>query len=287
MTTKIAFLVLAYRSPLLLGQLARWLSQSSDEVLVHVDKRYEEQSFLQQVESTGRFVSERFACVWGTWGRIAASLELLQEALRGSATHFALVSEDSFPLHNPENLAAQLSHSSHHLLMDLEAMGSPAKPLSRISTQSRFQGDPRSTSLVRKALARSGIGNKDVDWRKHLGSLVPYAGDSWWVITRAAAEEIVSFASKEKEKVQFFSSTWIADEHFFQTILGNSSTPYVFAGTPMYADWDPTKSRHLPRFLGAGDRQALRAARTSFLFARKLEEASGELAKEIPRIWSD
>lgn len=53
--------------------------------------------------------------------------------------------------------------------------------------------------------------------------MTPYAGDSWWLITQRAAEDAVKFCSSEVEKMEFFRTTWIADEHFFQTVLGNSA----------------------------------------------------------------
>ena len=115
--------------------------------------------------------------------------------------------------------------------------------------------------------------------------MTPYAGDSWWIITRKAAEEIVEFSQTEKEKMEFFQGTWVADEHFFQTVLGNSAHHYTFDNSPVYADWNPQRSKFLPCFLDASDFDNLRSQKKYFFFARKLHDAESELAHLVPRLW--
>jgi len=286
MAQQLAYLVLAYRSPTLLGQLTRWLAESSGDIHVHVDSQSDQTSFLEHSGDHSRFLPVRHSCAWGTWGRVAASIDLLRVALEGSATHFALISEDCFPLREPRNLSSALEASPEVLLMDSEKMGSASKPLSRVSRRNRFEGDPRSISILHKVLRHLPFSTQKVDWQSPLSNLAPHAGDSWWVITRKAAEEVLRFVNDEKEKMTFFESTWIADEHFFQTVLANSETPYIFSGSPMHADWDPAKSKYLPRFLNVDDVPDLIAAQESHLFARKLDRANSPLSSMVPDLWS-
>ena len=285
MEAKISYLVLAYRDPQLLRQLIGWLSLGSDHLFVHVDKRVDISKFETHENQKAVFIGSRHECPWGTWGRIGASIDLLKAGLETDATHFCLLSEDTFPLWNPEQIKAMLEDSDLALKMDFEKMGGPTKPLSRISSINQFEGDPRLIGPLRKILKRAPWAAKRVDWKSALEGMTPYAGDSWWIITRKAAAEIVEFSQKEKEKMEFFRGTWTADEHFFQTVLGNSADKYIFKNSPVYADWNPQRSKFLPCFLDASDFNNLRSQKKNFFFARKLHDAESELAHLVPRLW--
>ncbi len=285
MGAKISYLVLAYRDPKLLRQLIGWLSLGSNHIFVHIDKRSEISRFETQEPQKAVFIRSRHECPWGTWGRIGASIDLLKVALETDATHFCLLSEDTFPLWDPEQINAMLDDSDLAVKMDFEKMGGPTKPLSRISSINRFEGDPRLIGPLRKILKRAPGAAKRVDWKLQLEGMIPYAGDSWWLITRKAAEEIIKFSQTEKEKMEFFQGTWIADEHFFQTVLGNSENHYTFAQSPVYADWNPQRSKFLPCFLDPSDFDNLRVQKNTYLFARKLRDSDSELAHMIPRLW--
>lgn len=94
---RLAYLVLAYREPELLGQLTRWLSAGSEDIFVHVDLNVDPQPFISAAHPSANFLDTRFSCPWGTWGRVGASLAMLEAAVTAGASHLLLLSEDSFP----------------------------------------------------------------------------------------------------------------------------------------------------------------------------------------------
>ncbi|MEJ7683891.1 MAG: beta-1,6-N-acetylglucosaminyltransferase [Segetibacter sp.] len=62
--------------------------------------------------------------------------------------------------------------------------------------------------------------NSTIHWDK---SIIPYFGSQWWAITPDCAKYILDFL-KENPKYYIQSKfTFAPDEHFFHTIIGNSS----------------------------------------------------------------
>jgi hypothetical protein len=221
------------------------------------------------------FIDSRFECPWGSFGRVSATIELIRRGLDFPVSHFALLSEDRFLLYEPEEIERQFPDSETQVFMDLAPMGSNSKPISRISRRSPFRGDPRKQGLALKILdfllAKAFV-NKG--WNAAVGDMKLFAGDSWWVISRKAAQEIIDFVDSNPKVLEFFRSTWIADEHFFQTILGNSLSEYSFEGSPMLANWTSGMGSYPPYFLSERDEQWIRSNRSGHLFARKIEKYS-------------
>jgi hypothetical protein len=282
---KLAFLILAYRSPGLLGQLVDSIALGGQRALVHVDAEQDIEKFTVETSLHADFVTQRFSCPWGTWGRVAASIGLIREALREPVTHVALISEDSFFLFHPSEIERRLPKSDRKLFLEVEAMGGASKPLSRISRTSPLRGDPRKQSLFLKAINQLVLLANPRDWQTELGQMTPYAGDSWWILSRRAAQEVVDVVDAQPDVVKFFETTWIADEHFFQTILANSQSGYSFAGTPMYADWESKVGEYPPYFIRDLEDQALLASRTNRMFARKLENATPSFPEDLNEVW--
>ena len=190
-------------------------------------------------------------------------------------SHFALLSEDSFLLYEPEEIGRQFPDSETQIFMDLAPMGSNSKPISRISRRFPFRGDPRKQGLALKILDflfTKAFVNRG--WKAAVGDMRLFAGDSWWVISRKAAQEILDFVDSNPKFLEFSRSTWIADEHFFQTILGNSLSEYSFEGSPMLANWTSGMGSYPPYFLSERDEQWIRSNRSGHFFARKIETYS-------------
>jgi hypothetical protein len=278
-------LVLAYRSPELLGQLLRSISEGDQKVFVHIDVRADQEKFRKKASSRAVFASRRFSCGWGTWGRVAATIELIRHGLQEPVTHLALISEDSFLLFHPAEIEKRLPRSELTLLMDVEPMGTKSKPMSRISKTSPFRGDPRSQDFGVRFLNKMYLLVSRRDWRSYLGKMTPLAGDSWWILPRRAAQEIVDFVDSRPDVVSFFESTWIPDEHFFQTVLGNSPSAYDFAGSPMYANWTSGRGSFPPYFLRECDEEEILASRANHLFARKLELDDAPFSDFTKKMW--
>ena len=281
----VSYMVLAYRDPRLLSQLTDWLSRGSSSIIVHVDQDVDQKPFTDLANPKAKFVATRFSCPWGTWGRVAASLEMLREAVDSGSSHIALLSEDAFPLHDPESIPSLLGKNWEGVWMDGERMGSYHKPLTRLSEIRYFRGDPRKQSIINKVLHGIPLAYKKVDYRRHLGDAIPWAGDSWWILTNTTARKVLDYANSNPDAVKFFSKTWIPDEHFFQTAVALVDPGVAFRGTPILADWSSRKSQFPPYFFDTSSIEELRKGKKNFLFARKLEKVEQKMTEEIYRIW--
>lgn len=281
----VSYLILAYREPQLLGRLTRWLSTSSSPMFVHVDSAVDAGPFIANAHPSAEFVKRRFLCPWGTWGRVGATLEMLEAAVAIGSKYIALLSEDSFPIWHPREISEMLEETSAHIWMEIEIMGGQSKPLSRLSRRSYFRGDPRNQSLAIRLINRLPLTYAKVDWQKALGDFTPQAGDSWWILPREAAVAVLDFVRSNPATVDFFSRTWIPDEHFFQTVISNTLPEAVFRGSPMFADWTSGRSPHPPFMLDASSQRDLLVARKSHFFARKLEKFEPQMGSIIEKIW--
>jgi hypothetical protein len=126
----------------------------------------------------------------------------------------------------------------------------------------------------------------NIGWKNSLRGMRLFAGDSWWVISRKAAKEIVDFVDAHPSITKFFESTWIADEHFFQTILGNSSSDFEFIGSPMLTNWESGHGPNPPYFLSEIDEAWILSNRGGHLFARKAEMYSDSFSQFVERLKS-
>jgi hypothetical protein len=210
---------------------------------------------------------------------------MLEAAVAAGASHLVLLSEDSFPLRDPCEIPELLAKDPTHIWIDAEPMGGSSKPLSRLSRKSFFRGDPRHQSLGIRVLKRLPFSYSRVDWRSALGSLEPWAGDSWFIFPRDVGMAVLEHVRSNPGTMQFFSETWIPDEHFFQTVVVNSFPDRVLRGSPMYANWTSGKSPHPPFLLDVSSEPELLVARENHFFARKLDKRQPEMTLTIEKIW--
>jgi hypothetical protein len=212
---------------------------------------------------------------------------MLFEAVESGSSHIVLLSEDSFPLHDPVSIPTILESSGVGVWMDGELMGSKSKPMTRLSRISHHRGDPRKQSRFLKILQALPFTYEKVDHRRHLGEIVPWAGDSWWILTNKAATDILEFSKSNPDTMEFFSRTWIPDEHFFQSVVARVDPSVKFRGTPILADWSSGNSKFPPYFFDINSIDTLRAGKSDYLFARKLERFDDDMTQEIESIWEN
>jgi hypothetical protein len=68
--------------------------------------------------------------------------------------------------------------------------------------------------------------------------LHPHGGSSYWCLSRACIEHVVTFLHANPKVKWFFSTTFVPDEMFFQTILANSSHKAELVDAPThYTHW--------------------------------------------------
>jgi hypothetical protein len=141
-----------------------------------------------------------------------------------------------------------------------------------------------------KAMSRTGMFSRD--YRRHLGGMDPYGGETWWALTRDACQYITEFVRAQPKIVEFFTNAEVPDETFIHTILGNSPFADRRRRNLHYRDWSGggphpamISERHVEEFRAA-EKIVLADAFGSgeVLFARKFSDETLGLIDKIDRM---
>ncbi|UQX87880.1 beta-1,6-N-acetylglucosaminyltransferase [Jatrophihabitans telluris] len=284
----IVFLVQVHANP---AQFARTAASlllvPGSALVVHVDARVDQTPFLAATEAMSGvvFVRDRVHVHWGSFSQVEATLASVTCALSafGEAERFCLVSGDTYPARRPAEIAEFFTaHPERNYINCVRVPNSELnKSLSRIS-HVNLEHDGRTGrflrlhGLINRYLARP--------WRGAFAGRVPYAGSTWWALNRQALTVILHTVDNERRFMRFYRNTCLPDEHFFQTVLANSSFEPSLAPALMYTAWN--EGSPSPRTLDAAEVERLKAVGRAvddayghheLLFARKFDDPPGEL----------
>lgn len=287
---KIAYLYLVHRNPGMMKRVIERLSCDQCVFFIHVDAKSNLEEFASLRGENVRLLENRTAVYWGEFSGVEATLSLIRQALTTPEDYgyFALISGSDYPLRGREYIHQFLEvHRGTEFINVVKMPSAEAgKPISRIDTV-RIQSTRPVARLISKAAARMGLGRRDHG--KYLGQLEPYAGHTWWTLTREACRHISDFDRQNPQVAQFFKDTFAPDEMFFQTILGNSPFRSRIRRNLCFEDWSAAGShpadideRHLARF-EACDAVSMEDVygRGEVLFARKFKDGTPDLLEKL------
>lgn len=286
---KIAYLILAHNTPQHMGRLMDALSSEDTGFFIHVDKKTEDPRFFEKTDGNIKFLKKRVPVYWGDFSQVEAILLLLKSAMADKSGYdrFVLISGSDYPV-KPQKTIVDFfeKHRTTEFINSVE-MPSPRvnKSLTRLTTYKIRPGRSRLTYFIENLLMKTGFITKQRDYKKYLGELKPYAGGTWWALTREAVAYILDFDRKNPRIRAFFKNTGCPDEGYFQTILGNSKFSRHIKGSLTYTDWSQggaspaiLSAKHITRFnQGHQFPKDDVFGRREILFARKFTDDSAEL----------
>lgn len=210
-----------------LGRAARaariWASQGCP-VAVHVDARVPRGTFegvraaLADEPRIG--FTRRFACEWGTWGIIAATLAAARALLDDPAGvgHIYLASGSCLPLRPVAELAAHLAGQPDTDFIESVTAADVGWTVAGLNEERFTLWFPFAWRRRRWLFDRS------VELQRRLGlcrrlpeGLDPHLGAQWWCLTRRTLEAILA-DPRRAEFERYFRHVWIPDESYFQTL---------------------------------------------------------------------
>ncbi len=240
---KIAYLILAHDNSSHLRRLVGAITSPSSVCFIHIDSKSTIVDFLPIASENIVLVDKRLAVYWGDFSMVEATLVLIRAAL-ADPRHFdrlVLLSGTDYPLRSVSYIESFFRRYSSDEFINLVQMPAKTerKPLERLTHRWPRPRAPLVVRLFRRILRRFGIGpiSRYRAYKRYLGHLVPYAGDQWWALSRAACQHIQTFVEQEPRLVHFFKNTLCPDEMFFQIILGNSSFMSTIRRNVTYVDW--------------------------------------------------
>lgn len=223
---RIAFILLCHKDPDAVIAQARRLVSAGDYVAIHFDARAPEVDFTAihaalQDSPNVVFARRRIKCGWGEWSLVAATLEALRAAVTTwpDATHFYMVSGDCMPIKTAEYAHAFLDQRDCDYIeaVDFFTSGWIRTGMQEDRLYYRHWFNERE----QKRLFYASLG---VQRALKLAREVPegikvHIGSQWWCLRRATVETLLAFCAERPDVVRFFSTTWIPDETFFQTLV--------------------------------------------------------------------
>ncbi|WP_426434906.1 beta-1,6-N-acetylglucosaminyltransferase [Bradyrhizobium genosp. P] len=241
-TLNIAYLILAHQHPGQLSRLVEQLRSPAVDIFVHVDAKTAIDPFRQVVGRDVHFTPTRIPVYWADYSQIRAVLLLIEAALAvpRKYDYLVLLSGVDYPLRSAAEIENFLAQNKGSEFINWVAMPSSAasKPLSRLTD---YHGRPGLRGLlvskVRRLLIKLHVIPRARDYKAYLGEATPYAGSTWWALTRDACEYIRSFAISNPRFMKFFENTSSPDEMVFQTILANSPFRSNMRRNLSYTDW--------------------------------------------------
>lgn len=223
---KIAYILLCHKDPEAIIRQAERLSAAGDYLSIHFDARADKAQFEMIRESLKDnphvvFAKKRIKCGWGAWSLVEATLHAVRAAEQAfpRATHFYMLSGDCMPIKSAEYV---------HDFLD-------GTDIDYVESFDFFNSDWIKTGMKEDRLYyRHYFNERTHKWlfytsyelQKKLGlnrkvpsDIQVMIGSQWWCLRRRTIEAILEFCEQRPDVLRFFSTTWIPDETFFQTLV--------------------------------------------------------------------
>jgi len=285
---KIAYLILGHRNPRLIKKAVECLACDDAAFFIHIDAKFSLEPFNDIRGEKVFFIEDRRPVYWGEFSQTEAIFLLTQRALAAPQRHdyFVLMSGSDFPLRSGLYIRDFLAANQGREFISMIKLPGPGMPLSRINTI-RFPSTRPVLRFIFRALAKMGFAQRD--YRKYLGSMEPYTGHTWWALSRAACEYIISTRQRQPELERFYENTHASDETLIHTILGNSPFKSKIRRHLVFEDWhspahhpEMINAQHLEYF-ESQNKVAPRDAHGpgEMLFARKFSDENMALVERV------
>jgi core-2/I-Branching enzyme len=222
-TIRIAFLILAHRNP---GQIERLcLRLRPHNVFVHVDARAPDFPTNRLAELPGvTFVSPRRAVHWGDFSMVEATLTLLSTArAAGSFDRYILLSGECYPAKPIFALEEAFETNPQREWISLIPISAGSHLATTIGRHWRMAPliGPRALDAKLRRIWNTASKLVERDLRREI-STTPYFGSQWFALSARCVDMILKFVPAHPKFVHAYRSVYAPDEHFFQTIVGNS-----------------------------------------------------------------
>jgi len=258
---KIAFILLCHKDSRSIIEQARRLAAAGDYVSIHFDAGGRRADFRAIREALADnpnicFARKRLKCGWGAWSLVQASLNALQSAVEtfADATHFYMISGDC-----------------HTIKTGMKK--------ERLIYRHFFNERRQAFWFYNSFKLQQYFG-----WTRAIpADLQVMIGSQWWCLRRQTIEKILAFVKKRRDVVRFFSTTWIPDETFFQTLVRHlvpsneiQTRPLTFL---MFTDYGMPATFY-------NDHYEL-LLNQDYLFARKISPEALDLKERLGRLYAE
>ena len=287
---KIAYILLCHKDPEAIIAQAEQLTAAGDCISIHFDARASAAAYARIQKALKdnpnvTYATRRIKCGWGEWSLVQATLYAVQAAVDAfpRATHFYMLSGDC--------MAIKTAEYAHKFL--------DARDTDIVEGHDFFESNWIKTGMKDDRLiyrhyfnerTQSWLFYKSYELQQRFGltrevpkDIQVMIGSQWWCLRRRTVEMILEFLKQRPDVIRFFSTTWIPDETFFQTLVRHliprseieNRTPTFL----MFSDYGMPVTfynDHYDMLLGQ-----------DYLFARKISPDAHELKDRLGRLYAE
>ena len=285
----IAYILLCHKDPDAVIAQVQGLISAGDCVAIHFDGNASAEDFGRVREALAgevnvTFARRRLKCGWGDWSLVSATMETLEAALESfpHATHFYLLSGDCAPIKSARYIRAFLEREDADYIESVD-----------FHTGGWIKTGIKEERLIYRHYLNERrhkwLFYQMIDWQRRLGlvrkvpvDLQVMIGSQWWCLRRTTVEAVLAMVQKRRDVVRFFSTTWIPDEVFFQTLVRHlvpegeiKSRPLTFL---MFTDYGLPVTFY-------NDQYDLLLGQ-DYLFARKISPEASDLKRRLAALYT-
>ncbi len=264
---KIAYIILAHKSPTQLARLINRLNDGNSLFLIHIDQKTPHVIYQKILSSINHleqvYFLKRHEVFWGDFSQVFVTLEAIKILLKENIDfdYVRLLTGQDYPIQKNSYIQNFLANNYDYSFIENFSLpnqwwlqnGEPNGGLDRVNYfHVRFF-----SRLIRTPIKRVFPRKMNI-----------FAGSAYWLLSKECISYIHEFVNSNYDLYDFFRGTSNPDEVFFQTILLNSYLKDKIINNDLtYTDW-PSSSAH-PKILGKIDLEKMR--QSSCLFARKFD----------------
>jgi len=262
---EINYIILAHNNPLQLSRLIQRLSTDHVQFYIHIDLKTDIRTFTSIISQSQQviFVENRVNCIWGDLSVVYATLNCLNQIVADRRNGYVLLmSGQDYPLKRNEYI--QDFFIRHYGVNFINLFSLPSKNwlyegMNRVEYYKLNISDcradiriipPLTDSRILKHYANAQSERVLTVFDENLETLMKlrptlsyiqkfYGGSQWWALPIETIRFILSFLDTHPDYIKFYKYTFVPDELFFHTIIGNNPILFEKARESVtYVDWE-------------------------------------------------
>lgn len=223
---KIAYILLCHKDPDAIIKQAQRLTAAGDYMSIHFDARADPVHFAAIKEALKdnqnvTYAHKRIKCGWGEWSLVQATLFAVESAVDAfpRATHFYMLSGDCMAIKSAEYTHQFLDDNDVDFIESFDFFESDWIKIGFKEERLIYRHWFNERTHKSLFYASFNLQRKLGLTREVPADIQVQIGSQWWCLRRRTVEWLLEFSRTRKDVMQFFRTTWIPDETFFQTIV--------------------------------------------------------------------
>lgn len=237
---KIAYIILAHDNPGHLNRLIKSLQSDGVSFYIHVNKRSDIRIFNIPKKANIHVHKNRLKIYWGGMSYCKTVINLLREAVTDNNDYYFLLTGTDYPIRTNNYIHNYLCNNNNFNFINIWKMPEHDRTFDRLEYFHFEQANGNNTILgfyfriLNFIIRKINIKRK---FPKQYQHFILYGGCNFWCLSKNCIKYTLEFIKNNQIFVKFYDHSYIPDEMFFHTIIGNSPYLKKIKPSPVYSDW--------------------------------------------------